>query len=104
MATEKRLIDVTDDNIKAILEKVPYYPDEIWKFTAMTNRFPTVDAVEVVRCKDCKHWHEETGWCNHHSHFIGAKGEACHPWESHEWKMLNAEDFCSYGERRTDET
>ncbi len=63
---------------------------------------PTVDAVEVVRCKDCKHWHEETGWCNEHSHFIGAEGEACHPWESNDWKMLNADDFCSYGERSND--
>ena len=52
MATEKRLIEVSDENIKAVLEKVPYYPDEIWKFTAMTERFPTVDAVEVVH----GHW------------------------------------------------
>lgn len=64
---------------------------------------PTVDAVEVVRCKDCKHWHEETGWCNQHSHFIGEKGEACHPWESNDWKMLNEDDFCSYGERKDNE-
>lgn len=58
---------------------------------------------KVVRCKDCKHWHEETGWCNHHSHFVNTEGEACHPWESPEWKMLHADDFCSYGERRADE-
>lgn len=64
------------------------------------SKAPTVDAVEVVRCKDCKHWHEETGWCNEHSHFIGAEGEACHPWESIDWKMLDADDFCSYGERK----
>lgn len=61
---------------------------------------PTVDAVEVVRCKDCQHWHEETGWCNQHSHFIGADGEACHPWESANWKMFEPDDFCSYGEKR----
>ena len=48
MANEKRLIDVSQESINAVLEKVPYYPDEIWKFTAMTERFPTVDAVEVV--------------------------------------------------------
>lgn len=54
----------------------------------------------IVRCKDCKHWHEETGWCYHHSHFIGPDGEACHPWESSSWKMLNEDDFCSYGERK----
>lgn len=23
------------------------------------SEIPTVDAVEVVRCKDCKHWHRE---------------------------------------------
>ena len=62
---------------------------------------PAVDAVPV-RCKDCEHWHEETGWCNHHSHFIDSDGEACHPWESSEWKMFDADDFCSMGERRTD--
>ena len=61
MAT-KRLIDVTDENIKSILEKVPYYPDEIWKFTAMTERFPSVDAVEVVHGRWVLTVHEEQ--CN----------------------------------------
>ena len=56
--------------------------------------------VEVVRCKDCKHWHEETGWCNHHSYFVEEDGEPCHPWESNNCKMLNEDDFCSYGERK----
>jgi hypothetical protein len=60
--------------------------------------------VEVVRCKDCKHWHEETGWCYHHSHFVDTNGGFCHPWESTDWKMLNADDFCSYGERRNNAT
>ena len=55
---------------------------------------------EVVRCKDCKHLHEDTGWCYHHSHFIGSEVEACHPWESNDWKMLSDDDFCSYGERK----
>jgi hypothetical protein len=59
-------------------------------------------AEEVVRCKDCKHWHEETSWCTKHSHFVGFDGMACHPSQSSEWKMFDADDFCSYGERRTD--
>lgn len=59
-----------------------------------------VDAVEVVMCKDCKHWHEETGWCAHHSHFIDSEGEACHLWESANWKMFDDNDYCSYGERK----
>lgn len=56
--------------------------------------------VPVVRCKDCKHYHKDTGWCDKHSHFVGSEGEACHPWESSEWKMFEEDDFCSYGERR----
>lgn len=64
---------------------------------------PAVDAVEVVRCKDCEHWHEGTGWCSCHSHFITPDGAACHPWESANWKMFEGDDFCSYGKRRADD-
>ena len=94
MANEKRLIEVSDENIKAILEKVPYYPDEIWKFTAMTMRFPTVDAVEVVRCKDCKHWNESD------SVFCTANKECrCRYWKGL-FDYCKPNDFCSCGERR----
>lgn len=55
---------------------------------------------EIVRCKDCKHWHESTGWCDKRSCFIDDEGEPCHPSESPNWKMFDANDFCSYGERR----
>lgn len=62
---------------------------------------PTVDAVEVVRCKDCKHgvWDEEEQlWeC-----VVGADvdGDADTYALFHEYN--EAEHFCSYGERRTD--
>ena len=43
---------------------------------------PTVDAVEVVRCKDCKHYNE--GFCvGYHAHHDTLP-----------------DDFCSYGERK----
>lgn len=45
----KRLIDVSNENVKAVLGKYQYYPDEIWKFTAMTERFPTEDVATVHR-------------------------------------------------------
>ena len=109
MATEKRLIDAN-----AIPWEEYYVPDPDsnaqWDYKKeksvlkpVVDQMPTVDAVEVVRCKHCKHWHEETGWCNHHSYFVDSNGEACSPWESPDWKMLNAEDFCSYGERKYNE-
>jgi hypothetical protein len=46
---------------------------------------PTVDAVPVVRCKDCKHRELILGeWC------CGALGDV----------SIDDDDFCSYGERK----
>ena len=54
---------------------------------------PTIDAVPVVRCKDCKYFNRKVsvgGFCR--------CGEVCggHP------LMRANKDFCSYGERRED--
>ena len=107
MATEKQLIrgDVAEQRLSKLAEhyKGSFSGEAFERAAWEIANMPRVDAVEVVRCKDCKHWHEETGWCNQHSHFIGANGEACHPWESTDWKTLNEDDFCSYGERNGNE-
>ena len=54
---------------------------------------PTVDAVEVVRCSECKHFcpyegEEHKGDC---AELVGL--ESC----------VYEDDFCSYGERRSEE-
>lgn len=49
---------------------------------------PTVDAVEVVRCKDCKHLM-----------FSDCYGEC----RAARMGIVKPDDFCSYGERKTDE-
>jgi hypothetical protein len=49
----------------------------------MVDNAPTVDAVEVVRCKDCKHYIKSMMLCMH--------GDGMDTPD----KM----DFCSYGER-----
>lgn len=52
---------------------------------------PTVDAVEVVRCKDCKHaYNMPLGLCYLHYEKDGDTVACVEP-----------DDFCSYGERRT---
>ena len=52
---------------------------------------PTADVVEVVRCKDCKHWNKDAMACD------------TLPWvNSSEHANWYADDFCSYGERRDD--
>jgi hypothetical protein len=52
---------------------------------------PTVDAVEVVRCKDCRHWIERTadGIDTFHTCWFNDS-------------ITGRTHFCRYGERRTD--
>lgn len=52
---------------------------------------PTVDVIEVVRCKDCKH--RKTAECLMYVE--------CDCGSQHTWECDN--DFCSYGERRTND-
>ena len=51
------------------------------------EEMPTVDAVEVVRCRQCKHCEPE----NHHcDHYMGTVAPL----------RREPDDFCSYGERK----
>ena len=54
------------------------------------------DYVEVVKCKDCKHWNERENECKNDYVVTDNEGGASF--------SLNfyLDDFCSYGERRTD--
>ena len=49
---------------------------------------PTIDAVPVVRCKDCVYWQDNNGGYPH---------EECR-WGKNE--TPDADDFCSFGERK----
>ena len=50
----------------------------------LLEKAPTVDAVEVVRCKDCKHYKPEEYECG--CDFAGGL------------PYVKADDYCSYGE------
>ena len=52
---------------------------------------PAVDAVEVVRCRDCKHW--GTGY--------GGETEYCKVCEFANY-MVGANGYCLYGEHKED--
>lgn len=58
---------------------------DAWQILGDIEDFPTIDAVEVVRCRDCKHKDDENGFC---------KGRG--------WPMQLAPDdgFCDKGKRR----
>lgn len=68
--------------------------------SAILKAIPTIDAVPVVRCRECKHYHAGTGWCDQLSYFQTPNGEPCSPAESMEWKMFQENDFCSMGQRK----
>lgn len=54
-----------------------------------------VDKVEVVRCKDCEHYNPESQRCNHPNLDYDVE---CYE----HWINVCPDDFCSYGERRSD--
>lgn len=57
----------------------------------MVNHLPAADVVEVVRCRDCKHY--DDGICQLHSEEPDQYGGGFN------MDMLE-NDFCSYGERK----
>lgn len=104
MANEKRLIDANAVESK-ILDCINAFHENMiesgafgnWKGCTLDGlqkasqiifTTPTVDAIEVVRCKDCKHWIEEKDLGMYCSCWSGMMSETV------------AEDFCSYGERK----
>jgi hypothetical protein len=67
--------------------------------TRVIKNAPAVDAVEVVRCKDCK-WYQEGKLLAPNKFCFRLK----HPKEDRKIGYNYApDDFCSYGERRDDE-
>ena len=56
----------------------------------LIEKAPTIDAVPVVRCKDCKHWK----FAQH------INDNLCHRFDGDPWIPTEPNDFCSYGERK----
>ena len=95
MANEKRLIDANALKNKAkyqghcVRPLVTAY--HLCVSVSDIDNAPTVDAVEVVRCKDCV-------WCE--------KGKDYVPYCNHPTDGMHdvqMDDFCSYGERKDHE-
>ena len=93
-----RLIDADDLTAKMNeIAAVPWnhqaspvcWADAYYEFIDDIENAPTVDAVEVVRCKDCRHCEvtpDSLRWCKV---WAGING-------------MGDEGFCNYGERRTE--
>ena len=80
MAKEMQLIDANE--LKAELQNELYMTDSTKAaFRSIIRKVPTVDAVEVVRCKDCEYYNE----CS----------ERCKFWHG----VRHPEHYCGEGER-----
>ena len=79
-----RLSEVIYDNVSAIYEDAVCAKED-----CLTEIYaaPTVDAVPVVRCRECKHCDPENYHCDH-------------PMSTAAPLRRKPNDFCSYGERK----
>ena len=70
--------------------------DKLTRLHEAVHNLPPVDAVEVLRCKDCKHWVRDGNESYGYAMFckancsLGGQG------------IKKPDDYCSYGERKTD--
>lgn len=89
--TAMRLIDA--NVLWERLDNEPWFDNADRDMIALpiVDAIPTVDAKIVVRCKDCIYWQDNNNGYPH---------KDC-KWVCEE--TPDADDFCSYGERRTDE-
>lgn len=87
-----RLIDA--DELKLDLKWLEEYDPPVYHDVVSTiDEMPTVDAVEVVRCKDCKFHLNSNEKC-------GLVDTMLHFYETD--KVWTEDCFCSWGERRED--
>ena len=101
---EKRLIDADEARRRIIAFATGLHSEVLPVDTVMMllMQIPPVDAVEVVRCRDCTYWGDEDGKlqgsdgvlfarCKAHNYLIDGRHTGWCPSEN---------DFCSYGERK----
>ena len=88
-----RLIDADMADVVIIYDKsneltqVSAIREYIERQRAFLDKFPTIYAVPVVRCRECKHCDQENHHCDHH---MGTAAPL----------RRKPDDFCSYGERK----
>ena len=84
-----KLIDIIDEWLDVVGEAwVRKHTSYYGELLGCIEDAPTVDAVEVVRCKDCRYWIESSRCCDN---------------DVYTWYTFSPntyeEDYCSYAER-----
>lgn len=82
-----RLINLDSDYIQETLYRRGFKTRQ--DIEEQLNFAPTIDAVPVVRCKECKHWRKDFAGC---TEFVGCCDYANY--------MIGENGYCLYGERK----
>ena len=64
-----------------------FMDDKYCRFETMLSEAPTINAIPVVICRECKHCDPENNHCDH-------------PMSTAAPLRRKPDDFCSYGERK----
>lgn len=83
-----RYID-REDLLKNLKQFAPEYLKPL--IVSLVEKQPTADVVEVIRCKDCKHFDKNKGYRDTKFSFSFCDKSHCN--------ITTENDFCSYGER-----
>lgn len=81
---------IREDFLMETIKRVCCHAEDETDLLNAVKQMPSVDAVEVVRCKDCKWWN--TDW------YKGEHGEC-----PNVFCETTADWFCADGERKDDE-
>lgn len=93
MANEKRLIDVND--VYSLFDKSGYASIHVTDIDSI----PRVDAVEVIRCRECKHHRDKN---EQEQQYLVEDTLICTSKDATEdcWNAVWPNHFCSCGERK----
>ena len=103
---EKRLIDLSTLGIGERNPNAFNDPERAYGWNDLLKILeaaPTVDAVEVVRCKECrfaKPYERMDGKTGYYCQFCGHSFKYGTNWERLYNPIKESDDFCSYGERK----
>ena len=84
--------DVLKEHIEVITYEGMWHESEVDEFVSVEN-IDNAPSIDIVRCKECRHYAE------HNELYINAPTNCVKHSTINHYVVVNADDFCSYGER-----
>lgn len=95
------MIDLIDrEAVREFIKSYSHSTDVVYHMEKQLYEVPTIDAVPVVRCKECDNWATEF---SSGRKSLGNYRCICQEWsdaEDHRYVYTGENEYCSRGERR----